>query len=177
MFAPSSASSRRAPRARTGRQWTVRDLGRHHFSAQSHTCRPRARRSSDADGERTGDEGERDPKDGTKRSSERESSSGEESERKTKLVPFAVRVATPPPRELGVHKLPKNTTCGETIEVRDGWFIVNRVTTMYSLERGKYRRDGQRVEVESAERYFVNASLESAYRAASATREEDERGE
>ena len=82
------------------------------------------------------------------------------------LVPYTVRVAKPPRFEdLGVHRLPKNTACGETIEVERGWFIVHRVTTMYNLVRGKYEKDGRRLDVRRAERFFVNAALEAAYRA------------
>ena len=82
------------------------------------------------------------------------------------LVPYTVRVAKPPRFEdLGVHRLPKNTACGETIEVERGWFIVHRVTTMYNLVRGKYEKDGRRLDVQRAERFFVNAALEAAYRA------------
>ena len=74
------------------------------------------------------------------------------------LVPYTVRVAKPPRFEdLGVHRLPKNTACGETIEVERGWFIVHRVTTMYNLVRGKYEKDGRRLDVQRAERFFVNA--------------------
>ena len=76
-------------------------------------------------------------------------------------MPYTVRVAKPPRFEdLGVHRLPKNTACGETIEVERGWFIVHRVTTMYNLVRGKYEKDGRRLDVQRAERFFVNAALE-----------------
>jgi len=92
-----------------------------------------------------------------------------------RLVPFAVRVATPPPKDLGTHKLPKNTACGETIEVDESWFIVDRVTTMYNLVRGKYRKDGSRLDVQRAERFFVNASLEAAFAADSAAGHDDEK--
>lgn len=91
------------------------------------------------------------------------------------LVPFAVRVATPPPTDLGTHKLPKNTSCGETIEVDESWFIVDRVTTMYNLVRGKYKKDGSRLDVQRAERFFVNASLEAAFAADSAVGYDDDR--
>lgn len=95
-------------------------------------------------------------------SSDGERAGGDE----TPLVPYTVRVAKPPRFEdLGVHRLPKNTTCGETIEVERGWFIVHRVTTMYNLVRGKYEKDGRRLDVQRAERFFVNAALEAAYRA------------
>lgn len=92
-----------------------------------------------------------------------------------RLVPFAVRVATPPPTDLGTHKLPKNTSCGETIEVDESWFIVDRVTTMYNLVRGKYRKDGSRLDVQRAERFFVNASLEAAFAADSAVGYDDDK--
>jgi hypothetical protein len=92
-----------------------------------------------------------------------------------RLVPFAVRVATPPPTDLGTHKLPKNTSCGETIEVDESWFIVDRVTTMYNLVRGKYKKDGSRLDVQRAERFFVNASLEAAFAADSAVGHDDDR--
>lgn len=92
-----------------------------------------------------------------------------------RLVPFAVRVATPPPTDLGTHKLPKNTSCGETIEVDESWFIVDRVTTMYNLVRGKYKKDGSRLDVQRAERFFVNASLEAAFAADSAVGYDDDR--
>ena len=48
-------------------------------------------------------------------------------------------------------------------ESANGWFIVNRVTTMYNLVRGRYRKDGSRLDVQKAERYFINASLERLY--------------
>ena len=130
----------------------------------------RARRERDDD---------RESEDGKRREGFEEGASSREgraSDGTPKLVPYSVRVATPPPKELGVHRLPKNTTCGETIEVKNGWFIVNKVTTSYSLERGRYKKDGSRLDVESAERFFVNASLEAAFRAAPA-KKDGERGD
>lgn len=117
---------------------------------------------------------ERESEDGKRRERSEDGASSREgraSDGTPKLVPYSVRVATPPPKELGVHRLPKNTTCGETIEVKNGWFIVSKVTTSYSLERGRYKKDGSRLDVESAERFFVNASLEAAFRAAPAKKD------
>jgi len=113
--------------------------------------------------------------DASSSSSSREGETDAQKRSAPRLVPFAVRVATPPPKDLGTHKLPKNTACGETIEVDESWFIVDRVTTMYNLVRGKYRKDGSRLDVQRAERFFVNASLEAAFAADSAAGHDDEK--
>jgi hypothetical protein len=115
------------------------------------------------------------PSSSSSSSSSREGETDAQKRSAPRLVPFAVRVATPPPKDLGTHKLPKNTACGETIEVDESWFIVDRVTTMYNLVRGKYRKDGSRLDVQRAERFFVNASLEAAFAADSAAGHDDEK--
>lgn len=133
--------------------------------------RPRAKSSDD-----TGDISPSEDDASASSSSSRDGETTDAQKRSApRLVPFAVRVATPPPTDLGTHKLPKNTSCGETIEVDESWFIVDRVTTMYNLVRGKYKKDGSRLDVQRAERFFVNASLEAAFAADSAVGYDDDR--
>jgi len=76
-----------------------------------------------------------------------------------KLAPYAVRVHTPPPEDLGTFSLAKDVHCGDTIECADDWFIVSRVTTQYNLCKGKYVKDGSRLDVQRAGRYFLNQGL------------------
>lgn len=136
--------------------------------------RPRAS-SSDDTGDVPPSEASEDAVGGSRRESgESDADGGSQKRSAPRLVPFAVRVATPPPTDLGTHKLPKNTSCGETIEVDESWFIVDRVTTMYNLVRGKYKKDGSRLDVQRAERFFVNASLEAAFAADSAVGHDDD---
>lgn len=148
----------RAPSAPASRASVAERLKNRHLPPRHRAKIAVGARASSDDG------AERDANDDVKSQGARESS--------PKLVPYNVRVATPPPVDLGLHKLPKNIACGETIEVptnadgdesANGWFIVNRVTTMYNLVRGRYRKDGSRLDVQKAERYFINASLERLY--------------
>eukprot|EP00740_Mantoniella_antarctica_P022333 CAMPEP_0198686076 /NCGR_PEP_ID=MMETSP1468-20131203/14459_1 /TAXON_ID=1461545 /ORGANISM="Mantoniella sp, Strain CCMP1436" /LENGTH=157 /DNA_ID=CAMNT_0044431943 /DNA_START=247 /DNA_END=716 /DNA_ORIENTATION=- len=74
---------------------------------------------------------------------------------------YEVKVSTPPERSLGIHTLPKNVGCGETIEVLNRYFVVDRVNYHYKLEYGKYRRDASRLYVEEATRYLLNKHLNS----------------
>ena len=67
------------------------------------------------------------------------------SDNKPKKMLYEVKVVTPPERSLGPHMLPKNTHCGDTIELKNNkYYVVDRVCTHYRLEYGKYRRDHTR---------------------------------
>jgi len=72
------------------------------------------------------------------------------------FAPYHVTVVTPPPRHLGVHSLPPNTQCGETVEVKGEPYVVSGVTYRYQLRRGKYEPSQKRLDVQSLGRYFVN---------------------
>jgi len=73
---------------------------------------------------------------------------------------FEVRVLSPPPRSLGIHSLPPNTHCGETIEVDGEWYIVAKLVCQYKLHGGRYVRDHHRLDVERSERWVMNRYLE-----------------
>lgn len=80
---------------------------------------------------------------------------GDWSERES-FAPYFVTVVTPPPRNLGIHSLPPNTQCGETVEVKGEPYVVSGVTYRYQLRRGKYEPSEKRLDVQSLSRYFVN---------------------
>jgi hypothetical protein len=74
---------------------------------------------------------------------------------------YEVKQTTPPQRSLGTHKFPLNTHCGDTIELRNRYFVVDKVTVHYKLEYGKYRKDDTRLYVQEATRYLLNKHLDS----------------
>uniref|UniRef100_A0A061RL69 Uncharacterized protein n=1 Tax=Tetraselmis sp. GSL018 TaxID=582737 RepID=A0A061RL69_9CHLO len=76
---------------------------------------------------------------------------------------FEVKVITPPPRSLGIHSLEPNTGCGDEVEVDGDTFVVSSVVLQYKLQRGKYVRDHNRLEVQPTSRYFVNRFLQDVF--------------
>jgi len=76
---------------------------------------------------------------------------------------YEVEIITPPPRSLGIHALEPNTGCGDEVEVEGHSFVVRSVVLKYRLERGKYVRDHNRLEVMPTSRFFLNKMLESLY--------------
>ena len=87
---------------------------------------------------------------------------GDSGERKgPKKMYYEVKQTTPPQRSLGTHKFPLNTHCGDTIELRNRYFVVDKVTVHYKLEYGKYRKDDTRLYVQEATRYLLNKHLDS----------------
>lgn len=74
--------------------------------------------------------------------------------------PYLIQVVTPPPRDLGLHCLPQNTQCGETIDIEGENFIVSGVTYRYRLAKGKYVPGEKRLDVQSTGRYLVNLYLD-----------------
>ena len=87
---------------------------------------------------------------------------GDSSDRKgPKQTYYEVKRTTPPQRSLGTHKFPQNTHCGDTIELRNRYFVVDKVTVHYKLEYGKYRKDDTRLYVQEATRYLLNKHLDS----------------
>lgn len=73
---------------------------------------------------------------------------------------FEVLVSTPPPRSLGYHSLPPDTHNGDRIEIGDRAFVVRRLVLRYRLERGRYVKAAQALEVASQGRYFVDQFLD-----------------
>lgn len=82
-------------------------------------------------------------------------------DREREALPYVVTVITPPPRPLGVHHLPPNMQCGETVEVKGEPFIVSSVTYRYQLRRGRYEPSQKRLEVQTTGRYLVNLFLDN----------------
>lgn len=76
---------------------------------------------------------------------------------------YHVTLITPPPRNLGIHCLPPNTQCGETVTVKGEPYIVSGVTYRYQLKRGKYEPCQTRLDVLSTGRYLVNLYLKNLY--------------
>ena len=90
--------------------------------------------------------------------------SGDSGDRKgPKKMYYEVKQTTPPQRSLGTHKFPLNTHCGDTIELRNRYFVVDKVTVHYKLEYGKYRKDDTRLYVQEATRYLLNKHLDSLF--------------
>ena len=72
---------------------------------------------------------------------------------------FEVLVETPPPRSLGLHSLPPDTHNGDRIEIGERAYVVRRLVLRYRLEKGRYVRATQAVEVASQGRFFVDQFL------------------
>ena len=73
---------------------------------------------------------------------------------------FEVKVVTPPPRSLGVHPLHPHTTNGDLLQVDEVDYVVSSVVLNYKLVGGRYRRENNRLEVQTTGRYFLNMHLE-----------------
>ena len=98
--------------------------------------------------------------------------SGDSGDRKgPKKMYYEVKQTTPPQRSLGTHKFPQNTHCGDTIELRNRYFVVDKVTVHYKLEYGKYRKDDTRLYVQEATRYLLNKHLDSLLEGSDATKD------
>jgi len=103
---------------------------------------------------------------------------GDSSERKgPKKMYYEVKSSTPPQRSLGTHKFPQNTHCGDTIELRNRYFVVDKVTVHYKLEYGKYRKDDTRLYVQEATRYLLNKHLEGLFAGSDAVKADGARDE
>ena len=99
--------------------------------------------------------------------------SGDSGDRKgPKKMYYEVKQTTPPQRSLGTHKFPQNTHCGDTIELRNRYFVVDKVTVHYKLEYGKYRKDDTRLYVQEATRYLLNKHLEGLFKGSDAVKRE-----
>jgi hypothetical protein len=89
-----------------------------------------------------------------------------------KKMYYEVKSSTPPQRSYGTHKFPQNTHCGDTIELRNRYFVVDKVTVHYKLEYGKYRKDDTRLYVQEATRYLLNKHLEGLFKGSDAVKRE-----
>jgi hypothetical protein len=104
------------------------------------------------------------------------SSSGEGERKAPKKMYYEVKQTTPPQRSLGMHKFPQNTHCGDTIELRNRYFVVDKVSYRYKLEFGKYRKDDTRLYVQEATRYLLNKHLTSLFKGSDAVKDSAEDG-
>ena len=86
-----------------------------------------------------------------------------ESNKGPKKMLYEVKQTNPPQRSLGCHKFPKNTHCGDTIELRNKYFVVDKVSYHYKLEFGKYRQNDTRLYVQEATRYLLNKHLDALF--------------
>lgn len=103
--------------------------------------------------------------------------SGDGKKKGPKEMTYEVRQVTPPQRSLGTHKFPSNTNCGDTIELRNRYFVVDKVSYHYSLQYGKYKRDDTRLYVQEATRYLLNKHLDALYTGEDATKDRPGGGE
>ena len=55
----------------------------------------------------------------------------------------------------------KSFFAGDTIELKNRYWVVSRVAQQYTLERGKYRLDSMRLDVQEATRYLLNKHLDT----------------
>lgn len=74
---------------------------------------------------------------------------------------FEVQVVTPPPRSLGIYALPPLTHNGEEINVDGLDFVVTALVVQFKLERGKYVRNHNRLDVQPTGRWLLNQQLDS----------------
>jgi len=88
-----------------------------------------------------------------------------------------VKLTTPPPKALGTHLLPKNTTNGEALELpiarEDGGgvekelFVVTRTTHAYAFRGGRYQFSHKQLDVARPGRWFAEQQLEETLRSPS----------
>ena len=72
-----------------------------------------------------------------------------------------MRVVAPPPRSLGVHRgLGADTGCGDRVEVRGREYVVAARSEQFRLERGRYVRSHQRLDVQPLGRWLLNGLLD-----------------
>ena len=93
-----------------------------------------------------------------------------------KQTTYEVKRSTPPQPSLGTHKFPSNTHCGDTIELRNRFFVVDKVTYHYSLQYGKYKRDDTRLYVQEATRYLLNKHLDALLEGEDAVKDDERPG-
>ncbi|EFJ32030.1 hypothetical protein SELMODRAFT_74528, partial [Selaginella moellendorffii] len=74
---------------------------------------------------------------------------------------YRVTLVTPPPKNLGIHCLPSNTQCGETVTVSGESYIVSGVVYQYQLKKGRYAPSAKKLEVQPTGRYILNMYLDS----------------
>eukprot|EP00793_Prasinoderma_coloniale_P006190 PRCOL_00004665-RA len=92
--------------------------------------------------------------------------SGEQQQRRKKknaFTHFEVETAVPPTKRLGLHPFLRNTQCGDNITVDERDYIVNKVTYVYKLTRGRYVKDNRKLSVTPVGRHVTNMFLSSLY--------------
>ncbi|GMH41907.1 hypothetical protein BSKO_09817 [Bryopsis sp. KO-2023] len=77
---------------------------------------------------------------------------------------YEVRVITPPPRSLGIHKFPPNTHNGDQIEVDGTDYVVSSVSVRYRRQGGRYVRQPARLDVQTTALYFTTRQLDGLMR-------------
>jgi len=73
---------------------------------------------------------------------------------------FSVRRVSPPRKDIGFYHSPSLVACGETIEIAERQYVIERVSSHWRLVRGKYVRDVQRLHVTELSRWLTQRSLE-----------------
>jgi hypothetical protein len=76
---------------------------------------------------------------------------------------YAVRKFTPPQEDLGSVSLPANTQNGDSFDLNARTWVVSRVVTQFKLNRGKYQKDSQRLEVVETSRWLLDGFLTQLY--------------
>lgn len=84
---------------------------------------------------------------------------GQNRGRAAKPGQFEVRVLTPPPKSLGIHRFPPNTHNGDQIEVDGKDYVVASISLKYHRVGGKYVRMHNRLNVQSTGLYFTTQQL------------------
>lgn len=76
------------------------------------------------------------------------------------LLPFDVRIISPPPSLLGRFKLDSHTNCGDIITHNGAHFLVKRVRMHYHYTNGRVEMQRKTVEVTSLARKAIELYLE-----------------
>eukprot|EP00177_Eucheuma_denticulatum_P000006 GFKZ01000015.1.p3 GENE.GFKZ01000015.1~~GFKZ01000015.1.p3 ORF type:complete len:167 (+),score=21.42 GFKZ01000015.1:969-1469(+) len=76
------------------------------------------------------------------------------------LLPFDVKVISPPPRRLGRFQLDPRTHCGDIVEHAGRHFVVKSVSMQYKYSAGAYRVVRKTIEVKSLARKAIEVYLE-----------------
>lgn len=74
---------------------------------------------------------------------------------------FEVRVITPPPKSLGIHRFPVNTHNGDQIAVNGKDYVVSSISLRFQRIHGKYVRQHSRLDVQSTAIYFTTRQLDN----------------
>jgi len=80
------------------------------------------------------------------------------------LLPFDVRVISPPPRDLGSFRLDPRIHRGDVLDYKGASYIVRRVRMHFAYRQGRFHMTKKTAEVKSLSRKMMDEFLDQLYR-------------